>query len=198
MFGLNLLLVDPDNIQIHLSNSSAPIFKPISIYKLVDVKAILLCVAFEELCLCNYIVLSLLIFLLVNEISTVPCLVARFGNVSRNTDKVLVTLGASVGVLWTARVSWGSYLSRISLIISSWSRLISLKLSLIRLIGTVSAILTQRRWRGLPLTRHLRCYTRLIHPSRSCSTTDTGPSSSRSSIANTSDNLIINIHVWVI
>ena len=57
MFGLNLLLVDPDNIQVHLSNSSAPIFKPVSIYELVDVEAVLLCIAFEKLSLCNYIVL---------------------------------------------------------------------------------------------------------------------------------------------
>lgn len=47
MVCLDLLLIDPDDVEVHLAETAASIFKPVDIEELIDIEAVLLSIALK-------------------------------------------------------------------------------------------------------------------------------------------------------
>lgn len=87
-----LLLINPNNIQVHFPDPAASVFKPVNIQKLIHIQTILFGITFEQFSLCYYIVLSLLLFFFIYEVSSFACLVARLRKIRRHSNKILIIL----------------------------------------------------------------------------------------------------------
>lgn len=96
VIGFDFLLVDVYNVQIEFAYFPAAVLKPKDFQKVVYVETILVSVALEKLSLSDDVILSLFFLLFVHEIGALTCLVARFGEVWRDTDEVLLV------ALWTS------------------------------------------------------------------------------------------------
>ena len=90
------LLIDVDNVQIEFAYFPAAVLEPKYLQEIVHVETILVCVALKKLSLSDDVILSLFFLLFVHEVGALACLVARFGQVWRDTDKVLLV------ALWTS------------------------------------------------------------------------------------------------
>ena len=89
MIGLDLLLIDPNNIEAHLANLSAAILEPEDVDELIDIQVILLRVALEQFGLREDVVLRLLLFFFIDEVVALARIMRRFSHVWRNADEVV-------------------------------------------------------------------------------------------------------------
>lgn len=76
MICFYLLLIYIDDVEVHFTNTTASVLKPIHVQELINIQAILFSVALKELSLRYDIVLCLLLFFLIDEVGTLSCLVA--------------------------------------------------------------------------------------------------------------------------
>jgi hypothetical protein len=86
--NFHFLLVDIDDVEVKFSDFLASIFEPENLKEVVHIEAVLVGVAFEQLSLRYDVVLGLLFFLFVDELSVAVSLVAGFRQIWGNADEV--------------------------------------------------------------------------------------------------------------
>lgn len=96
ILGLELLLVDPDDIEAHASYFSSSIFEPADIFEAIDIETVLLSITFEKFGLRQNIILSFFLLFFIDKLSIYACLVARFRQVWWHSDEILVALRSTI------------------------------------------------------------------------------------------------------